>query len=69
MFLADKDTFNDYCKWIFPILERAEELCEPDGLKRSDRYIGYLAEVLTALYFLYNKCNLKIVHGEKIWMI
>jgi len=69
MFLADSHTFNDYCEWIFPILERAEELCEPEGLERKDRYIGYMAEVLTAIYFLCNKYNLNIVHGEKKWMI
>jgi len=69
MFLADLHTFKDYCQWIFPILERAENICEPEGLERTDRYIGYFAEVLTAIYFLYNKNNLKIVHGEKKWMV
>lgn len=69
IFLADSDTFHNYCQWIFPILERAEELCEPSGIERRDRYIGYFAEVLTAIYFLYNKDNLKIVHGEKKWMV
>lgn len=69
MFLADSHTFNDYCEWIFPILERAEALCEPDGRERRDRYIGYFAEVLTAIYFLYNKNNLRIAHGEKKWMV
>jgi hypothetical protein len=69
MFLADWHTFNDYCQWIFPILERAEMICEPEGIERRDRYIGYFAEVLTAIYFLYNKNNLKIVHGEKKWMV
>ncbi|CRZ35191.1 uncharacterized protein DUF4422 [Herbinix hemicellulosilytica] len=69
MFLADSETFNEYCNWIFPVLKRAEELCEPSGQERTDRYLGYFAEVLTALYFLYNKNNLKIVHGEKKWMV
>lgn len=69
MFLADGQTFDDYCQWIFPILERAEELCEPEGTIRNDRYIGYIAEVLTAIYFLSNKDKLRIVHAEKRWMI
>jgi hypothetical protein len=69
IFLADSHTFHEYCHWIFPILERAEALCEPEGMVRRDRYIGYFAEVLTAIYFLYNKNNLKIVHGEKKWMV
>lgn len=69
MFLADSHTFNDYCEWLFPILARAEELCEPANTVRRDRYIGYFAEVLTALYFMYNKNNLRIAHGEKKWMV
>lgn len=69
MFLADRHTFNEYCQWIFPILERAEILCESEGVERKDRYIGYFAEVLTAIYFLYNKNHLKIFHAEKKWMV
>ncbi len=69
MFLADRKTYYDFCSWLFPILKRAEGLCEPKDIIRKDRYMGYLAEVYTAIYFLLNKNNLKIVHGEKIWMI
>lgn len=69
MFLADRQTFCDFCCWLFSILKRAEELCEPEGIARKDRYIGYFGEVLTAIYFLYNKNNLKIAHVEKTWMV
>ena len=68
MFLADYKTFDDYCRWIFPILKYLEKICEPEGATRKDRYIGYIGEVLTAIYFLYNKNSLKIVHAEKKWM-
>lgn len=69
MLLADAATFDNYCKWLFPILSRAEELCEPGEIVRKDRYIGYFGEVLTALYFLYNKNNLNIVHAKKKWLV
>ncbi|TAH69974.1 MAG: DUF4422 domain-containing protein [Anaerolineaceae bacterium] len=69
MFLADCQTYNDFCNWLFPILKRAEELCEPDGEVRKDRYIGYLGEVLTTIYFICNRNNLKIAHVEKKWMV
>lgn len=69
MFLADRKTFCDFCSWLFPILERVEALCEPKGISRSDRYAGYMGEVLTAIYFLYNKNKLNITHAEKIWMV
>ena len=62
--LAKKSVLRDYCKWLFPILFRTEELT--DGKNRSDRYIGYLAETLETLYFIKNSDKfggkLNIVH-------
>lgn len=69
MFLADRTTFRNFCRWMFPILERAEGLCETEDAERKDRYLGYFGEVLTAIYFIYNKDNLKIAHAEKKWMV
>lgn len=61
--LAKKDVLRDYCRWLFPILERTEELSVPKGCDRADRYIGYMGETLTTLYFIMNKEKLKIVHA------
>lgn len=63
MLIARKEVFDDYCNWLFPILERIEELSTPKGNERSDRYIGYLGENLTTLYFMKNKDKLKIAHA------
>lgn len=60
--VAKKEVLKDYCAWIFPILERTEELSVPKGNERADRYIGYMAETLETLYFMYNKAKLKIAH-------
>lgn len=60
--LAKKEVLRDYCRWLFPILERTEELSVPKGCDRADRYIGYMGETLTTLYFMANKEKLKIVH-------
>ena len=60
--LAKKEVLRDYCVWLFPILERTEELSVPKGSERADRYIGYMAETLETLYFMYNKDRLNIVH-------
>ncbi len=61
--LAKKDVLRDYCAWLFPILERTEELSEPKGCDRADRYIGYMAETLETLYFIYNADRFKIAHA------
>ena len=60
--LARKNVLAAYCKWLFPVLERVEELSVPKGKDRADRYIGYIGEVLETLYFMYHKAKLHIVH-------
>lgn len=60
--VAKKQVLEEYCEWLFPILERTEELSEPKGSARADRYIGYLGENLATIYFMKNKNRLNIVH-------
>ncbi|MCR5777791.1 MAG: DUF4422 domain-containing protein, partial [Lachnospiraceae bacterium] len=60
--LAKKGVLGDYCEWLFPILERTEELSVPKGSERADRYIGYIGETLETLYFIKNADKLNIVH-------
>lgn len=60
--IARKFVLNDYCQWLFPILERVEELSVPKGKDRNDRYIGYMGETLATIYFAEKKEQLNIVH-------
>lgn len=69
MLIAKKSVFDDYCSWLFPLLERIEELSKPKGNERADRYIGYLGENLTTLYFMFNQSKLKIAHTGRILLI
>lgn len=62
MIIAKKKVLADFCAWLFPILKRIEQLSEPRGWERSDRYIGYISESLMTLYFLYNGVRLHIRH-------
>lgn len=62
MLIAREPVFKDYCNWMFPILKRTEELSVPKGGDRADRYIGYLGENLTTLYFMYHQKDLNIAH-------
>lgn len=61
--LAREEVLVDYCNWLFPILERVEQLSEPKGWERKDRYIGYMGETLETLYFIYHKNQLNICHA------
>ena len=60
--LARKAVLREYCGWLFPILERTEELSVPKGSERADRYIGYMGETLETLYYMKNADRLNIVH-------
>ncbi|MBQ9361046.1 MAG: DUF4422 domain-containing protein [Lachnospiraceae bacterium] len=60
--LARKRVLREYCEWLFPILLRTEELSEPKGSDRSDRYIGYIGETLETLYFMKNADRLNEAH-------
>lgn len=66
--IAKGYVLREYCEWLFPILERTEELSVPCGSERADRYIGYLGENLLTLYFMYNRNDLKIVHTGRIML-
>ena len=66
--VAKPTVLSSYCEWLFPILNRIEELCESKENVRLDRYMGYLGENLLTLYFLYNKEQLKIVHTGRLML-
>ncbi len=66
--IAKADVLRDYCEWLFPILERTEELSVPKGSERGDRYIGYLGENLLTLYFMYHRETLNIVCTGKVML-
>ena len=67
--LAKKKVLRDYCEWLFPILERTEEMSVPKGCDRHDRYIGYMGETLETLYFIKNADKLNVVHtGCKLFV-
>ena len=67
--IARKEVFDDYCGWLFPMLRQIADRCEKEKRDRMPRYIGRIGEVMTSLYFMRNKKNWKITHGEKVWRI
>mgnify|MGYP002511090947 CR=1 FL=1 len=69
MLIAKAAVFDDYCSFLFRILERTEELVTPRGWERADRFAGYLGENLTTIYFLKNRERWKIAYAGKTWLI
>lgn len=60
--LARKEVLQDYCEWLFPILDRVEKISVPPCSDRADRYIGYMGETLETLYFMTNRERLNITY-------
>ena len=69
MFIARRKIFDEFCGWLFPVLKRTEELSSPKGWERADRYMGYLGENLTTLYFMYHKNDLRAAHAGRLMLV
>ncbi len=65
MFIARKEILDRYCEWLFPILAYCEKHCKEKQDAYQKRYIGFLAERLMSVYFLYHEDEYKIVHARK----
>ncbi len=66
--VARAGILKQYCQWLFPVLERVEELSTPKGSERRDRYIGYIGENLLTLYFMRHRNQLKIAHTGRLML-
>ncbi len=68
MMIMKKELFHDYCKWLFSILEEAEDRINTINYGIQEyRVFGYLAERLCGIYFTYlKKQGLKICELTKV---
>lgn len=69
MFIMRRKIFENYCKWLFPILFYCEEHCEEKKNTYQNRYIGFLAEHLLSIYFLHHEDDYRIVHVKKHFVL
>lgn len=58
--IARENVFNDCCGFVFSILFTVENINKTNGANERGRYIGYLAEILTSIFFSYHSDDLKI---------
>jgi hypothetical protein len=55
MVIAKRDIYLDYCNFMFKVLQGMREHYERAGIIRADRYLGYVGELLTTIYFACNR--------------
>ena len=65
MFIAKKEIFDQYCKWLFSILDFCREYCAPKQDPYQNRYLGFLGERLLTVYMLHNYDEYKIAIADK----
>lgn len=65
MFVMKRKVFNDYCAWLYPILEKCEETIGQKNDPYQNRYIGFLAERLMTAYIYHHREDLKILFWNK----
>ncbi|MBQ7496422.1 MAG: DUF4422 domain-containing protein [Selenomonas sp.] len=51
MVIARREIYLDYCSFMFKILQGMQEYYAGEGVLRPDRYLGYVGELLTTVYF------------------
>ena len=61
MFICKKEIHNRYAEWIFPILMECEKYIKPSSYSNAKRTIGYLAEMITQVFFIHNRKRIKTV--------
>lgn len=64
MLIAKREVFSEYCGWLFSILLDIDAYYKGRGIIRHDRYLGYIGEILTSLFFAYYHKKYKMAFCE-----
>lgn len=71
MVIARRKVFDDYCNFLFPVLNEVKKKADADRTVHEEtyqkRYIGFLAERLTSLYFTSHK-EYMVVSARKMFL-
>lgn len=59
MFIMRRDVFEEYCSWVFTVLEEVDRFYLNQGIQCNNRYLGYIAELLNTVYAMKHKETLK----------
>lgn len=68
MWIMKYPVLDKFAAWLFDILGKIEEKINNTDTSYQGRYIGFLAERLTTLYFIVHWDNYNIVHADKLFL-
>ena len=55
MVIAKRDIYLDYGNFMFKVLQGMQAHYAGEGISRPDRYLGYVGELLTTVFFAYHR--------------
>ena len=59
MFIMKRNIFDEYCKMVFSVTEEVDSFYLNQGIQKNNRYLGYIAELLTNVFIMAKKDTLK----------
>ena len=63
MFISKREFLDEYCEWLFAVLEKMENIIDIEGYDDNHKRIfGYYAEILLNVYILHHKKRVKTVY-------
>ena len=66
MLICRKSLYDQYCEWIFSILEECEKYIKSAPYTNANRALAYMAEMLTGVYFIHRQMRIMSVPYYKI---
>lgn len=67
IYIMRRDVFNDYCAWLFPILEEFDRRADVSGYNTQEmRVDGFLAERLLGVYYFWRRGELKTLELPRV---
>lgn len=64
LFIAKKELYDEYCSFMFPVLELFEKRSKLHGYTRQKRVVGYLGEVFLGLFIQCKHLKVKALEVE-----
>ena len=55
MLIARTEIYLQYGAFIFGVLQDLERSYEQEGIVKPNRYLGYIGELLTTIFFMYHR--------------
>ena len=67
IYIMDRETFFDYCGWLFPILREFDDTADLSGYNTQElRVDGYLAERLFGVYYTKRRASLACLELPRV---